>query len=48
MINLEQALEILKKYNIKTEDELENEIKANEINIGIFTAHIEGKENQNS
>lgn len=47
MINLEQALEILKKYNIKTEDELEKEIKENEINIGIFTAPIERKEKSN-
>lgn len=41
MINLEKALEIMKKYNIETEEDLQKELSENEINIGMFTAPIE-------
>lgn len=37
MITLEKALELLKKNNIKTREELQREIEANPIQIGMFT-----------
>lgn len=40
MTDLKKALEILKKYNIKNEKELEKELEKNPINIGIFVAPI--------
>lgn len=49
MKDIEKAIakvgEILKKYNIETEKELQRELRENAINIAIFTQPIKKKTN---
>lgn len=41
MIDMAKALEILKKYNIKSEKELKQELEKIKINTAIFTKPID-------
>lgn len=40
MIDMAKALEILKKYNIKNEKELKQELEKSKLNLGIFVNTI--------
>lgn len=45
MIDMAKALEILKKYNIKSEKDLKQELEKFKINTAIFTKPINELEN---
>lgn len=45
MIDMAKALEILKKYNVKNEKELKQELEKSKLNLGMFINPIKKQSN---